>query len=497
MTMTSDLHITLGNHLFHPKYLKKINPKIIFMREDIGLCTYQKHHKQKIILFLSAMRSYKDELKENKFEVHYEYINRCITDTYTKSLISYIKKNNIKTVSIFEIEDKWFEEEIKEIRRHIDDLLIIDTPMFMTTRDEFKDFCPVRKKPKYRMADFYINSRKKTQILMESNKPIGGKWSFDKENRKKIPKNIETPVYIQHEQTNHTKDLKTYVQEHFSSHYGNSDDFNYPTTRKSAIKTLDYFLKNKISKFGDYEDSVDERSFSWFHSVLSPLLNIGLLTPDNIILKINNIKDIPINSHEGYIRQIIGWREFMRGIYQAEGDLMQKSNFFGNRRRMKDSWYNGTTGLYPLDYSIKSTLKHSYAHHIERLMIQANIMNLCEIHPKSVYNWFMEMYIDSSDWVMTPNVYGMGLFADGGILATKPYICGSNYIIKMMNFKKGSWCDILDGLFWRFVNNNKKFFKENARLSMMTVILDKMEEEKKLRIFSLAEKFIEENTYNK
>jgi deoxyribodipyrimidine photolyase-related protein len=130
-------------------------------------------------------------------------------------------------------------------------------------------------------------------------------------------------------------------------------------------------------------------------------------------------------------------------------------------------------------------------------MIQANIMNLCEIHPKSVYNWFMEMYIDSSDWVMTPNIYGMGLFADGGILATKPYICGSNYIIKMMNFKKGSWCNILDGLFWRFVNNNKKFFKENARLSMMTVILDKMEEEKKLRIFSLAEKFIEENTYNK
>jgi len=491
---TSDLHITLGNHLFPLKYLKKIDSKVIFMREDMGLCTYQKHHKQKIILFLSSMRSYKDELEEANYKVHYEYINIGITDTYIESLIKYIKSNKVKRVSVFEIEDKWFEEEVNQIRSHVDELIIVDTPMFITTKNEFKALCPVRKQPKYRMSDFYANCRKKTQILMENDKPIGGKWSFDKENRRKIPANIEVPPYIQHEQTNYTKDLKAYVEEHFPSHYGNSDDFNYPTTRKSAMKSLDYFLKNKISKFGDYEDSVDERSFAWFHSVLSPLLNIGLLTPDDIIFKINSIKGIPINSHEGYIRQVIGWREFMRGVYQAEGDLMQKSNFFGNKRRMKDSWYKGETGLYPLDYSIKSTLKHSYAHHIERLMIQANIMNLCGIHPKAVYNWFMELYIDSSDWVMTPNVYGMGLFADGGILATKPYICGSNYMIKMMNFKKGSWCDILDGLFWRFINNNKKFFKENARLSMMVVILDKMEEEKKLRIFSLAENFIEENT---
>ncbi|MBT5644145.1 MAG: cryptochrome/photolyase family protein [Gammaproteobacteria bacterium] len=495
--INSDLHITLGNHLFHPKYLKKVNPKSVFMREDIGLCTYQKHHKQKIILFLSAMRSYKDELEKIKIKVHYEYINKDKTTTYVISLINYIKKNNVKTISIFEIEDKWFEKEINKVRPHIDNLIILDTPMFITTRSQFKELCPIRKKPKYKMADFYINCRKKNQVLMDDDKPVGGKWSFDTENRRKIPKDIEVPLQTKHDQTKHTNDLKAYVDENFSSHYGNSDDFNYPTTRKTAINTLDDFLKNKIAKFGDYEDSVDERSPFWFHSVLSPLLNIGLLTPQDILTKINKIKGIPMNSYEGYIRQVIGWREFMRGVYQLEGRLIEKSNFFGNTRVMKNTWYIGNTGLFPLDYSIKSTLKYSYSHHIERLMIQANIMNLCEINPKASYNWFMEMYIDSSDWVMTPNVYSMGMFADGGILATKPYVCGSNYIRKMMNFKKGDWCDILDGLFWRFVNNNKKFFKENARLSMMTIILDKMEDDKKLRLFSLAENFIEKNTSSK
>ena len=173
---------------------------------------------------------------------------------------------------------------------------------------------------------------------------------------------------------------------------------------------------------------------------------------------------------------------------------MADSNFFDNRRKMCESWYNGSTGILPLDYSIKSTLKHSYAHHIERLMIQANIMNLCEIHPKHVYDWFMEMYIDSSDWVMTPNIYSMGLFADGGIMATKPYLCGSNYVLKMMNFKKGEWCNILDGLYWRFIDKHIDFFKSNPRLSMMAVILSKMDIEKKKALFKYAESFIEKNT---
>ena len=161
---------------------------------------------------------------------------------------------------------------------------------------------------------------------------------------------------------------------------------------------------------------------------------------------------------------------------------------------MKISWYNGTTGLEPLDHSIKNALNYGWTHHIERLMILANIMNLCQINPKEVYKWFMEMFVDSSDWVMAPNVYGMGLFSDGGIFATKPYICGSSYFLKMMDFKKGEWCSTMDGLYWNFIDKNRKFFLKNPRLSMMVKIFDKMKSERKILILKAAQKFIKQNT---
>ncbi|MEK9954805.1 MAG: FAD-binding domain-containing protein, partial [Pelagibacteraceae bacterium] len=194
--------------------------------------------------------------------------------------------------------------------------------------------------------------------------------------------------------------------------------------------------------------------------------------------------------------QIIGWREFMRGIYQNYDEKLFKSNFFKHKRKMKPSWYNGTTGLDPLDHAIKNAIKHGWSHHIERLMILSNIMNLCSINPLQVYKWFMEMFVDSSDWVMAPNVFGMGLFSDGGTFATKPYICGSSYILKMMEFKKGPWCDVLDGLYWKFIEQNQTFFKSNPRLSMMVVILKKMNQKRKNMIFTAANQFIKDNTYD-
>lgn len=487
--------VILGNQLFPISYIRKIAPKAIYMREDMGLCSYQLHHKHKIILFLSSMRSYRDELIKQRFNVHYEELKIDKSATYTSSLKKYLTNSKTKNITMFEIEDKWFEKEIISIQGDNLRIKFIDTPMFLVGKKEFLELCPPRKTtPKYRMTDFYISQRKRMNLLIEDNKPTGGKWTYDKENRKKIPKKIEIPQSMTHKDTQNTKDVKEIVGNVFKDNYGEVGTFNYPTTRKSALKSLDEFLSTRLEMFGDYEDSVDARSPFWFHSVLSPLLNIGLITPDDIISKIRKIKSININSYEGYIRQIIGWREFMRGIYHADSKEMQNSNFFKHNREMSSSWYDGSTGIDPLDYTIKNTIKHSYAHHIERLMIQANIMNLCEIHPKNVYKWFMEMYSDSSDWVMTPNIYSMGLYADGGIMATKPYICGSNYILKMMDFKKGDWCITLDGLYWRFINKHKKFFKSNPRLSMMTIMLEKMKTSRKEELFFHADKFIKEHT---
>ena len=289
--------------------------------------------------------------------------------------------------------------------------------------------------------------------------------------------------------------MKEIVEKMFSHHPGNTKSFWTCTNRKDTESYLDYFLDKKIENFGDYEDAVDQRDNILFHSALSPQINLGLLTPEEIISKIKSKTISKINSHEGYIRQLIGWREFIRGIYQNFDEKLEKSNFFNHKKVMKETWYTGTTGLVPLDYSINNAIEYGWTHHIERLMILCNIMNLSEINPKEVYKWFMEMFIDSSDWVMSPNVYGMGLFSDGGIFATKPYICGSSYFLKMMHFKKGSWCDIMDGLYWRFIDKHKDFFLSNPRLSMMVRILEKMNEERKNKIFNAANEFIKNNTY--
>ena len=489
------LFIILGNQLFNPKYLKNYQDHTFYMAEDYELCTYEKHHKLKILLFLSSMRSFKDELTTKNYKVIYEDINTKFKTSYEKKLEKIIKDKKIKEVSFFEIEDKPFEKKIISILKKMNiKINQIDTPMFLTTRKEFRDYLSKYKKPF--MANFYKIIRTKLNILMDRNgKPRGNKWSFDENNRKKLPKDIKIPSMSKTKITKHTENLKKVIEINFKDHPGNTENFWFHTTRIGAHKQLDEFLTERIKLFGDYEDAVSDKSNTMFHSALSPLINLGLLTPEEILIKLKKIeKKVPLNSFEGYLRQIIGWREFMRGIYQNFDGQMEKSNFFNHKRKMKKSWYNGTTGLDPLDFSIKNAERFGWSHHIERLMILSNIMNLCEIHPKQVYKWFMEMFVDSSDWVMSSNVYGMGLFSDGGIFATKPYICGSSYFLKMMHFKKGPWCDVMDGLYWKFIDRNKKFFLKNPRLAMMVRVSEKMNKERKTRIFKAANNFIKENT---
>ena len=489
------IFLILGNQLFPIDKLKKYQNSTFFMCEDLGLCTYQKHHKLKIIFFLSCMRSYADLLKQKKYKLRYFDLNKNFEIPYEKKLEKFIIDNKFKEIISFEIEDKFFETKIKKLVNKINiNWKIINSPMFITSRIEFKNYLKNTNKPF--MANFYKIIRKKNKILIEDGKPKGGKWSYDNENRKKILNNTKIPPMIKIKATEHTIKLKKIINKKFASHPGEVNNFWFPTTHKDADKWLNFFLVKKFNFFGDYEDAVDVNNNILFHSVLSPLINVGLITPKQIMTKVMKLeKKIKINSYEGFIRQIIGWREFMRGIYQNYALQLEQNNFFSHKRLMTKSWYKGTTGLTPLDYSIKNVIKFGWSHHIERLMILCNIMNLCEIKPQETYNWFMEMFVDSSDWVMSPNVYGMGLYSDGGIFSTKPYICSSNYFMKMMNFKKGEWNNIMDGLYWRFINKNRIFFLKNPRLSMMVRIFDKMEIKRKKYILSTANEFIKNNTY--
>lgn len=489
-------HIVLGNQLF--KLSSEHKDKLIFMAESWDLCTYEKHHKNKIVLFLSAMRHFK--IEHEKLGFYFSYYELKKNRTFEDCLNDFITKNKAYDFSILEVPDKPFEKKLAKIfKKNKIKLNVTKNPMFLTSKKDFKDYLSGQKKPF--MKTFYEKQRKKLNVLLDKDKiPEGGKWSYDTENRKKLPKSLNTFNHYTVKNSSTVDDVVELVNKLFKDHPGTTEFFNYPVTRKDYQKLFDFFLKEKMQNFGDYQDAISVKDPFLFHSLISPGLNMGLLTPEEIIKKTQNWyqqngNDTSLASVEGFIRQVIGWREFVKGIYDNFSEKEDSTNFFNHKRKMKACWYNATTGLPPVDDAIKKCLNYGYAHHIDRLMILSNIMLLSEIEPKQVHTWFMEMFIDSSEWVMGPNVYGMGQFSDGGVFATKPYISGSNYILKMTSdYKKGDWCDIWDGLYWRFIENNKTFYKTNARMSFAVSTLEKMKSEKKERIFKAAKNFINNTT---
>ena len=488
------LFVLLGNQLFNPKYLKNLGCTDVYMAEDFGLCTIHKHHKLKLYFFLTAMREYKDELKTSGINVHYRFLSDN-GKSYTENLKEFLKGSHTE-INYFEIEDKPFEFEFLHLKDKDYTLIEHKSPMFLFTREEFEEFH--KGKQNFRMASFYKYGRTKFNVLLEKETdPLGGKWSFDEENRKKIPKGLDLPSLPEFKLSKYHNEVSALIEKHFADHPGELGNIWFPVTRKQAMKSLKVFLDKRIENFGIYEDAMVPNKNFLFHSTISPLLNIGLLTPEEVLeLTIDAFKKkaLPLNSVEGFVRQILGWREFIRGIYQQKSDYQVKKNFWKHKRRLTHHWYDGTTGIDPLDDCIRRTSMDGYHHHIPRLMIISNIMNMSEIHPDDINKWFMEMYIDSSDWVMIPNVYGMATYSDGGLMSTKPYTCGSNYILKMSNYSKGEWCDIVDGLYWRFTDKHRSFYEKNARMSFLTRTLDRMNPERKSLIFNKANKFIKNTT---
>lgn len=467
----------------------------VFMAEDRDLCTYEKHHQQKLVLFLAAMRAYADELREAGYNVTYQRLDVNDTRRYEDKLAQAIKANSATEIQHFEIEDKAMEQRVVNFAKDHDLARTeLTSPMFLTTRDAFMVFANGRKR--LLMADFYKTQRRRLGVLVnEDGGPTGGRWSFDAENRKKLPRNVTPPEIAWANPTQHVDDVIDLVGREFADHPGDAAQFCWPTTREQARNWLDDFVANRLEQFGPYEDAISSRTATVFHSMLSPCLNLGLLTPDEVVETVlARADEIPLPSLEGFIRQVIGWREFVRGIYREYGDRQADSNFWLHQREMTPSWYDGTTGLAPLDDAIGTALRLGWTHHIPRLMVIGNLMTLCEIRPSSAHRWFMEMFVDSSEWVMGPNVYGMGIFSDGGIFATKPYICGSNYLLKMSDFRKGPWCEVVDGLYWRFIEKNREFFSGNPRLALMPRALDRLDGERRSRIFAAAERFLQQHT---
>lgn len=495
--------LVLGNQLFDPKKLSRLDIDFVYMREDVELCTYFKFHKLKIYFFLAAMRSYAQELRDAKYAVTYEELKPSVK-TYDQHLIKWLKSHSVSKLLVHEIEDKFFETRIIAAAASAGvEISILESPMFLTNRVQFKAYLKKGKRPF--MKTFYEAQRKRLKVMVDDqNEPLGGQWSFDELNRKPLPKDVDPPEPAKAKSSTYAIDssLQSNVVKvcntHFADHPGQllgqkgseASNIWFPVDRAGARAWLSDFLKQRLANFGPYEDALTDRSDFVFHSVLTPFLNTGLLTPDDVVrsaLKIATERKLNIASIEGFVRQVIGWREFIRGIYQNFSEVQDTTNFWDHHRKLKPCWYDASTGVEPLDGVIDKASRLGYAHHIERLMVVSNLMLLLEVDPKEAHRWFMEMFIDSSDWVMGPNVYGMGIFSDGGIFATKPYICGSNYYRKMGGYKKGEWCDAVDGLYWGFIEKHEDFFKKNPRLSMMVRTVQKMDTGRKKAIYLAAE----------
>ena len=490
--MKNPLLILFGNQLFSSEHIDKSAARTVFMAESSRMCSRYRYHRHKLVLLLSAMRSCAEELRSKGYNVIYSKLADSGDSSWVSLLESHIDSHEYSELVHFEVESPGMNEALAALcaERGLPNR-ILDSPMFMTTVDEFSSYQASYKR--LFMGDFYRWQRKRLHILLDDDgSPTGGAWSFDAENRKKLPKALVPPAIPVPTWTDHTHDVAQVVNRDFDDHPGDADDFWLPTTRTQAREALDLFLQERFSLFGDYEDALSSAHPFAYHSILSPLLNIGLLTPDHVVecaLEFAQEHEVPINSVEGFVRQLIGWREFIRGIWRSLPPDHWQQNFWNHDAKLTSHWYEATTGIPPLDDAIRRARLRGYNHHIERLMVVGNLMLLCRISPKEAYRWFMEMYVDSADWVMAPNVFGMALFSEGGSFTTKPYICGSNYLRKMSDYPKGPWCDVVDGLYWSFVDEEQDFFAKNPRSQMMLRSLSKLDPARRQRIFDAASKF--------
>ena len=471
-------------HLF--SNIDLLKNKKVYLIEESRFFTDFKYHKLKLAYHRATMKYYYDYLKSkyNKIDIHYIQFNEDLCSFYKK-----INKSNVETYDLCDNIVK------NRLLKYIPNLNILQTPNFLVNELLLKEnINKFYNGKKYNHQNFYKWTRIRLNILIEKDgDPTGGKWSFDEDNRKKLPKNIDLPKMPQSNKFNkYIKEAKIYVEQNFPDNYGRLDNFIYPITHIDSLKWLHNFLKNKFENFGLYEDAVSDKDPFLFHSVLSPMMNVGLLTDTEVInMTLKYQHKIPLNSFEGFIRQIIGWRNYIYSIYLLEGDKLCKMNFFKHTNKLnKKIMWKGETNILPIDNIINKINQYSYTHHIERLMYLGNYMLLCMINPKDVYEIFMEWTIDAYEWVMIPNVYSMSQYADGGLIMTRPYFSSSNYILKMSDYKKDTWCKTLDALYYNFINKHKTYLSKNYSTSRQVAFWNKKSALEQQNIIKIAHDYL-------
>lgn len=441
-----------------------------------------KFQKKKLVLHRASMRFFFDTLSHpQKQYVSWE------SQTSLEKLIKDLVQTGVKKISTPDPVDYILKKRlVRAAKKHAVQLVFVHNASFLNTAQDNQRFLDRQGKKKLFFTTFYIDQRQRLKILLEPDgSPVGGKWSFDTENRKKIPKKVKITTRFSENLSPYVKEAQKYVERNFADHIGNTKDFFYPVTHEQAQEWLQVFLQDRFENFGAYEDAIDTQNHFLLHSLLSAPLNIGLITPQEIVHAVleyfSQHPQVSLSSVEGFLRQIIGWREYIRLVYEKFGVQQRNSNSLGHSRKLSSAWYTAQTLLPPVDAAIQSAVETGYTHHIERLMVLGNLMLLAEVHPDEVYNWFMEVFIDAYDWVMVPNVYGMSQFADGGLMTTKPYFSSSNYVFTMSHYERGDWTSGWDGLFWQFVEKKADLLRKNIRSRFLVLQLEKMDPQKRVQ----------------
>lgn len=460
----------------NPAFFKSLDKtdRIVFIESDEWMRVFP-YHQKRLVALISAQRHFAIKLLEEGYAV-----DQFKQITFLNALSTYQDADAFIT---YEVTDKKLSKIVLNTLKKLDKpFTILPDPQFLLSQNELPNFL---KKP-FKMDGFYRLMRHHFKILLEADKPVGGRYSYDALNRQKLPKDVTLSPPLTSRPDALTEVVMKEVKETYKDHPGSVEGFKYAVTHEEAEKAFDHFLKTRLATFGPYQDALVKGHHEVSHSLISHALNMGLLDPLEVLKKTEATLDqgVPLNSVEGFIRQILGWREYIRGIYLAMDDDYDLENHFDHQRPLPSFYWDAQTQMACLQDSIQGVIDDAYAHHIERLMVLGNFANLAGINPKEVNDWFNIMFIDSHDWVVTPNVIGMALYADGGKMATKPYISSGAYIHKMGDHCEHCYYDVkqktgekacpFNALYWDYIDRHQEKLTQNPRMGIPLASYKKM-----------------------
>jgi deoxyribodipyrimidine photolyase-related protein len=504
----SNLILILGDQLSHNLGALRAGNKetdIVFMCEVMAEATYVRHHKKKIALIFAAMRAFAAQLRAQGWQVDYVTLdspdNRGSFDgEVTQAIARWQPQHLIMTKAseyrVREIQRAWYETVPCGVSW-------LDDARFICPTWRFNDWADDGRK-QLRMEFFYRDMRRLTGLLMEDDKPIGGQWNFDHDNRKPAKADLFMPEPLRFEPSAQTREVLDLVAKRFHDHFGDLEPFWFAVTAQDAQAALDHFINTALPRFGDYQDAMLKDHKFLYHGLISFYLNIGLLDPLETCQKVEAAYKgghCPLNCAEGFIRQILGWREYVRGIYWHEMPNYASSNALGATRALPDFYWTGDTKMTCLKAAITQTKEEAYAHHIQRLMVTGNFAMMAGVNPHEVHEWYLAVYADAFEWVEMPNTIGMSQFGDGGLLASKPYASSGAYIDRMSDYCSGCHYDVMEKtgpkacpfnyLYWDFLVRHRDKLAPNPRMAVMYRTFDKMDPDKQAATLESARGFLE------